>query len=111
MTLHGITLTIAKIREDRWIPIRRSHGCKRFQAKAFANPPPGNLPRDRTERTTPFEDVGGQSKEKKAYILLYACSLTRGLYLQLTSTMETEEFSLRSLKRLIARRGRPKKIY
>ena len=40
----------------------------------------------------------------------YACSLTQGLYLELLPNQITEEF-LRSLKRLIARRGRPEKIY
>ena len=49
-------------------------------------------------------------RESKAYIVLYACSLTRGLYLELIPNLETTEF-LSSLKRLIARRGRTKKIY
>ena len=49
-------------------------------------------------------------REAKAYIVLYACSLTRGLYLELLPNLETTEF-LSSLKRLIARRGRPKNIY
>ena len=41
---------------------------------------------------------------------IQCCSLTRALYLELTSTMETKEF-LGSLKCLIARQGRPQKIY
>ena len=45
----------------------------------------------------------------KAYLVLYACSLTRGIYLELLSSLETSEF-LRSFKRFIARRGRPEKI-
>ncbi|XP_066029903.1 uncharacterized protein [Pocillopora verrucosa] len=48
--------------------------------------------------------------EGKAYLALYACSLTRGLFLEVLPNLATSEF-LRSLKRLIARRGRPKKIY
>ena len=52
----------------------------------------------------------GSKKEGNANIILYACSLTRGLYLELLPNQETEEF-LRSLKRLIARRGGPQKIY
>lgn len=43
-------------------------------------------------------------------MVVYACSLTRALYLEVLTCMETPEF-LQSLKRLIARRGRPKKIY
>ena len=48
--------------------------------------------------------------EGKAYIVLYACSLSRALYLELTKTMETQEF-ISTLKRFIARKGRPEKIY
>jgi hypothetical protein len=79
------------------------------------------LPKDRTEGNHAFQVVGvdyagplkyrkKSGKEGKAYILLYTCSLTRALYLELTATMETREF-LFTLKRLIARRGRPEKIY
>ena len=131
VTLHGgVGLTMAKVRETHWIPrlrqltkrvIRRCYGCKRFNLTALANPPPGNLPQDRTEGTSPFQVIGvdyagpikyraSRNREGKAYIVLYACSLSRSLYLELTKTMETEEF-LSTLKRFIARKGRPDKIY
>ena len=130
-TLHGgVGLTMAKVRKTYWIPrlrqlvkllIKRCYGCKRFHVSAFANPPPGYLPKDRTEGASPFQVVGidyagpvkycdGRNKEGKAYIVLYACSLSRALYLELTKTMETEEF-ISTLKRFIARNGRPEKIY
>ena len=48
--------------------------------------------------------------EGKACIVLFACSLTRGLYLELLPDLTTDEF-LGSLRRLIARRGKPNKIY
>ena len=75
----------------------------------------------RTEGSTPFEVIGvdfaGPIKyriraktEGKAYLALCACSLTRGLLLEVLPNLATSEF-LRSLKRLIARRGRPEKIY
>ena len=63
-TLHGgVGLTMAKIRERHWVPqlrklakriTRASYRCQRFQAKAYSSPPPGNLPRERTEGETPF---------------------------------------------------------
>ena len=63
-TLHGgVGMTMAGIREKYWIPklrwlakqvIRSCHGCKKFQAVAFAKPPPGNLPQDRTEGNIAF---------------------------------------------------------
>ena len=130
-TMHGgVGLTMARVREDYWVPrlrratkkvIKQCHGCRRFQAIAIARPPPGNLPRDRTEGSRPFQVVGvdfagpikyhvTKKTEGKAYITLFMCSLTRALYLELSKSMETSEF-LRSLKRLVARKGRPEKIY
>lgn len=130
-TLHGEPqLTKAKVREQHWVPrlrrlvkriVKGYPGCKRFQATAVAVPPRGLLPRDRMEVSSPFQVVGvdyaGPSKfkatdkrEGKAYLIQYACSLTRALYPDLVRSMETNEFLL-SLKRLIARRGRPTTIY
>ena len=87
----------------------------------MAQPPPGLLPLDRTEGTRPFQVIGvdfagpikyvkKRKQEAKSYILLYACSLTRAVYLELLHSLETQEF-IQSLKRLIARRGRPTKVY
>ena len=130
-TLHGGTqLTMAKVCERHWVPrlrrlvkriVKKCPGCKRFQATALTVPPPGLLPRDRTEGSIPFQVVGvdyaglikskaTEKREGKAYLILYACSLTRALYLDLARSLEASEF-LVSLKGLIARRGRPSTIY
>lgn len=130
-TLHGgVGLTKTSVRSQHWVPslrklakrtIHACHGCKRFQAKAASNPPPGNLPVDRTHVSHLFQVIGvdyaGPIKykkrgkvESKAYIVLYACSLCRALYLDLVSSLETQEFIL-SLKKFIARKGRPDKLY
>ena len=130
-TLHGgIGLTMAKVREKYWVPrlrklakkiLRKCWGCKKFQAVAVKCPPPGFLPRARTEGTTPFNVIGvdfagpvkyvGKGKgERKAYIVLYSCSLTRGVFLELLPSLETREF-IKSFKRLVARRGRPSRVY
>ena len=130
-TLHGgVSLTMSKVREIYWIPrlrrlakrvLKRCFGCRRFQAIPFPNPQPGKLPKDRTEGDLPFQVIGVDyagpiryrkqgKKESKAYIIVYACSLTRALYLELTKTLSTEEF-LTTFKKFIARKGRPKKVY
>ncbi|PFX15899.1 hypothetical protein AWC38_SpisGene19865 [Stylophora pistillata] len=81
----------------------------------------GDFPRDRKEGQTLFQIVGADcagplkyrknAKTKgKAYVLLYACSLTRALFLDLLPNMETKEF-LASFKHFVARRGRPQKVY
>ena len=126
ITFHGgVGLTMANVREKYWIPrlrkltnrvVRNCSGCKRFQAVAFTNPPPAPLPKERTEGNTPFNVIGvdfagpvkyrnKSNDERKAY-----CSLTRGVFLELLPSLETSEF-VKSLKRLIARRGRPSRVY
>lgn len=130
-TLHGgVGLTMAKVRERYWVPrLRRlvkkvrgkCWGCKRFHTKAFQSPPPGNLPNTRTQGNTPYQVIGVDfagpiryrtkpKAEKKAYLALYGCSLTRGVYLDLLPSLEMQDF-ITSLKKFIARRGRPKLIY
>ena len=120
-TLHGeVGLTMAKVRERYWVPclrgltnrvIRNCNGCKRSQANAYARPRQGNLSRDRTEGSSPFQVIrvhyagpikylARGRKEGKAYIVLFACSLTRRLYLELLPDLTTEEF-IGSLKRLV----------
>ncbi|XP_065058645.1 uncharacterized protein LOC135686359 [Rhopilema esculentum] len=63
----GSSLTMAKVREDYWIPrlrklakgvIKKGNTCKRFNARPVSKPKPGLLPEDRTEGTRPFEVVG-----------------------------------------------------
>ena len=51
-----------------------------------------------------------QKDERKTYVVLYSCSLTRGVFLELLPSLETSEF-VKSLKRLIARRGQPSRVY
>ena len=121
---------MAKIREKYWIPrfrrrtkrvINECVECKRFQVTALANPPTGNLPKERTEGSVPFKSIGvdfaepikyfsKNKSEMKAYILLYACSSTRAVYLDLLPD-QTMEHLLSSLKRFMARRGRPQEIF
>ena len=123
-------MTMEKIREKCWIPhlrrptkrvINECVECKRFQVTALANPPTGNLPKERTEGLVPIKSIGvdfagpikyfsKNKSEMKAYILIYACSSTRAVYLNLLSDQTTEHL-LCSLKRLVARRGRPEKIF
>ena len=130
-TLHGgVALTMTHVRNNYWIPRlrrlvkrirKRCFGCKRVQAKAYSVPPPGILPRTRTEGKNAYEVIGvdfaGPIKYrttrktfKKSYLVLYVCSLTRGVYLDLLPSLETDEF-LRSFKTFIARSGRPKFVY
>ena len=126
----GVSMTMSSIRERLWVPRLRKlvkklrfkcAGCKRFHARAFNSPPPGILPKDRTGGTRPFEVIGvdyagpiqyrcGKATEKKAYVLLFACSLTRAVYIEVVTDMTVEQF-IPCLKGFIARRGRQSNIY
>ena len=131
LTLHGgIGLTMTQVRKRYWIPRlrrlvrkmgRKCHGCQRFTVTAYPTPTTSKLPTTRTQGINPYQVIGvdyagpiryrkkgGQAD--KAYVLLYACSLTRGIYIDLLPSLELSEFIL-SLKRFIARRGRPDRIY
>ena len=130
-TIHGgVTMTMSQVRSDYWIPtlrnrtksiIRKCNTCKKFRAVSYPEPKPGLLTKDRTEQCFPFQVIGVDyagpiyyrskiKRDLKAYILLFSCSVSRAVYLELTPNLITSEF-IRCLKRLIARRGRPKIIY
>ena len=121
---------MAEVREKYWIPrlrkltktvVKSCWGCKRFQAVVQATPPPGLLPTERTEGFGALEIIGvdfaGPIKYRKsprvkgkAYLVLYACSLSTAMHLEVVPNQETMTF-LGSFKRMVARRGRPAKVF
>ena len=130
-TLHGgVLLTMAAVRETYWVPTLRQlvkairskcWGCKRFTATPVVKPMPGKLPRDRTTGGAAFEVIGTDfagpicyrdtnKRERKSYLVIFSCSLSRAVHLELIQNLEATTF-LPCLKQLIARRGRPKIIY
>ena len=79
------------------------------------------IPTDRTKQDLPFSVTGrhyaglfiSRTKGKrdiKVYLLLFTCSLTRAVHLEILPNQTTQQF-IQAFKRLIARRGRPKVIY
>jgi hypothetical protein len=114
---------MAAVRERYWVPKVRSGcwGCKKFQATPLDPPPPGALPNDRVSGDTAFEVIGvdfagpiyhkrGFHLQGKAYLALFSCSLIRTVHFELLPSLETTNF-IPCLKRFIARRERPRKIY
>ena len=81
----------------------------------------GKLPTDRTTGGAAFEVIGtdfagpiryrcSNKRERKSYLVIFSCSLSRAIHLELINNLETTTF-LPCLKRLIARRARPRTIY
>ncbi|XP_046862793.1 uncharacterized protein LOC124456377 [Xenia sp. Carnegie-2017] len=112
-TLHGgVGLTMAAVRETYWIPklislvkkVRKEClGCKRYRATSVPTSPPRKLPEDRTCGETAFEVIGvdfagpirykgKSSKDCKAYLSLFSCSLTRTVYLDMMPDLSASTF-------------------
>ena len=127
--LHGrVGYTMAEVRERFWIPKLRQltkrvmhecYGCKGFRAVACPAPAVGDLPLDCTSGSRQFQVIGIDlsliyikkgKQEEKTCILVYSCSLTRAVYMDLMRDQSPEEFLI-SLPRFTARRGRPEKFY
>ena len=123
--LGGVTLTI----DQYWIPtlrqlvkriIKRCYGWKRFTISHYPKPSQGLIPTDRTKQDLPFSVIGTdyagsfscntKGKRDIVYLLLFTCSLTRAVHLEILPNQTTQEF-IQVLKQLIARGGRPKIIY
>ena len=83
-------------------------GCKRFRALHLTTPHPGPLLG--TDFAGPIKYKQYKKREGKAYLAIFACSLSRAVHLELISTLETTHF-ITCLKRLIARHGRPHVVH
>ena len=81
----------------------RCHGRKRLQNKPFAILTPGYLPKSRTKQTLSFEVVGADyagpiycktksKREVKVYMVLFTCSVSRAIYLEISINQTTGEF-------------------
>ena len=101
--------------------IKRCYGCKRFNISHYPKPSQGLIPTDRTKQDLPFSVTGTNyagpficktkgKRDIKVYLLLFTCSLTRAVHLEILPNQTTQEF-IQALKRLITRRGIPKVIY
>ena len=123
MTLHGgVASTMAAVRYLFWIPVLRKltksiiqncYGYKRFRAmNCHPNSKIGHLPRVRTEQNVPFEIVGTDyasplhhksksKKDLKVYILLFFCSASRALHLEVVFNLTTTEF-IKRFKKMIS---------
>ena len=97
--------------------IRNCCESKKYQATSYPDPKPGPLTKDRTEQCFPFQVIGVDyacpifsskiRKDLKAYILLFSWSVSRDVSFELVPNLTASKF-IRCLRRLIARRSRPK---
>ncbi|GFS68537.1 putative RNA-directed DNA polymerase from transposon X-element [Trichonephila clavipes] len=121
----GTQILLGILRERFWIVrsrrevrkiVRSCIRCKRYKCKS-PNSEPVSLPGDRVNDAAVFEVVGVDlagplyvKGGQKSWIVLFTCATYRAVHLELTSSLSTDAFLL-SLRRFIARRGRPRVIY
>ena len=117
-TLHGgMGMIMMPARERCRVPrlrqftrkvVKKCYGCHRHYAKAVQEKHPGLLRSfvRKSSVTIELHFVGPTGY----CALLYACSLTRAMYLELMPRLESREF-IESFKHFIARKARPSKVY
>lgn len=122
----GLQATLNQLRETYWILksrqmtkscVTRCLVCRRARAKA-GEQVSAPLPKERINEAPAFEitgvDFAGpvyvKPDNKKAYIALFTCAVTRAVHLELVSDLTTDAFLL-AFKRFIARRGICSVIY
>lgn len=125
----GVEHILAELRQRYWIPKVRSalkkiakscYVCRKHNAKP--DPPlMASLPQSRLQAfSPPFYNTGVDYfgpllvKERrstvKRYGCLFTCLVTRAVHLEIAHSLETDSFIM-ALRRMMARRGKPKNIY
>lgn len=128
----GPQLLLYSVRERYWVVNGRNIArsvvskcvlCKRYRGKTVV-PMMGNLPKQRLTPSLPFEcsgvDFAGPfyitdrkgrgCRITKCYLCLFVCFATKALHLEAVSELSKEAFIL-TLRRFIARRGKPSIIF
>lgn len=121
----GPQIVLSNLRERFWIlkgrksvrqAINRCVKCKRHSSRAMETTPT-SLPENRIKDASTFEVVGVDlagplilKGGEKSWIVLFTCAIYRAIHLELITSLSSKAFLL-SLRRFIARRGRPKIIY
>ncbi|GBN53763.1 hypothetical protein AVEN_128849-1 [Araneus ventricosus] len=116
MSILGEAFWILKSRRTIRKAIKTCTVCRRFEAK-HPEVQAAPLPEDRLRDSATFEttgiDLAGPlylRDGSKAWVVLYTCAVYRAIHLELVTSLTTDKFLL-SLRRFIARRGRPSIIY
>ena len=123
----GVSAVISSLRNEFWIlGVRRIAkqvkkecvACQRQDCPPCSQPM-APLPSERVKQSNPFAVLGvdyagplfcADFPQKKFWILLFTCAVTRAVHLELVSSLSTAE-TLLALRRLAARRGLPQIIF
>jgi len=122
----GVKETLAELRSTFWIVRGRYFVrkllfgctvCKKFQGKPYKTPPPPPLPSCRVKEAPAFTYIGldyvgplyvksTSEKDRKVWICLLTCCITRAVYLEVVPNLTPQVF-LRCFRRYVACRSMP----
>eukprot|EP00112_Aurelia_sp_Birch-Aquarium-sp1_P020281 Seg5190.1 transcript_id=Seg5190.1/GoldUCD/mRNA.D3Y31 product="hypothetical protein" protein_id=Seg5190.1/GoldUCD/D3Y31 len=123
---NGTKETLAELRSRFWVTKRRQvvkkvtgkcELCKRIQGQSYEVPKASQLPEFRVKEKHAFSSVGidfagplyvksTSVQNKKVYLALFTCGVSRALHLELVPDLSTATF-LRCFKRFVSRRDVP----
>ena len=124
----GTEHTLNELRQRYWIPKARSavksylHPCPICKRRRVKPQPPlmADLPEARFDDRHAFSSIGldffgpvyvrVRRRSERRFVLLVTCLSTRAVHLEVTTSLDTDSF-LMALRRFMARRGRPSRIY
>ncbi|XP_047986686.1 uncharacterized protein LOC125226671 [Leguminivora glycinivorella] len=125
----GAPHTLSIIRERYWIPqgkaqvmkvLKRCTQCVKHGGGPYRLPATPALPPERVNYNTPFTYTGvdylgplfvsTQTGKEKRWIALFTCLTVRAIHLELVKDLSAEECLL-ALRRFIAARNKPQRIY
>jgi hypothetical protein len=122
----GVSQTLSVVRNRFWIPhgraivksvLKSCMICRRFEGGPYKMPPFCSYPKSRVTEGIPFSRIGidymgplysktNKDSEKKVWICLFTCLMTRAIHLEIVCDMTTAEF-LMCFRRFVAQRGSP----
>jgi hypothetical protein len=124
----GVSQCLSTVRNRFWIPhgratiksmIKLCTVCRRHEGCPYKMPPMSQLPVSRVTVACPFTRIGIDyfgpifiktvDENRKVWVCLFTCLVTRALHLELVSDMTKSEFLL-CFRLLIAQRGTPVEI-
>lgn len=128
-SLHsGVSQTLSQVRYKYWLPhgratvrsvLRNCTVCRRHEGGPYRMPVMAPLPKTRVSEAIPFSRTGldylgpmyikTSDGQRKVWVCLFTCMVTRAIHLELLQDMSAEEFLL-GFRRFISTRGTPVEI-
>ncbi|XP_065895991.1 uncharacterized protein [Dysidea avara] len=125
----GVTMTLTALCQMYWVPcarqriralLRKCVTCRKLAGRPYTAPDPPPLVKARVQQSQPFEVTGvdftgalfvrgeGQG-ERKVYLCLFTCAVTRAVHLEIVTDLSVECF-LQAFWRFSSRKSMPRLV-